>query len=430
MVLLFAIDVEGDSSFKSVPAEDGNEVVEVVLVAIEILVGAVAGERTEAGDGESGDAAEGDGKGHIGDLDVGRVFAADQADGTAGNCAVAPGIATFVVEARGNGVGEAGGNTAAGCVGLGLWNQGDRAASEEAAGFLSRDGVVDPADVEVEALAEAVIDFEQFLTGVEAGADGEEDIECALVAIGKLGKDVVYVGLCNRVDAGDAGVGTDAVGPLDFDADGLGELAALELGSGEEGVESVVGDHAAELVRPEEKSFVFDDRATEGVAEVIPAERGTGDVTEVVEEVVGGIGVVAIEPVDVAVEFVGTGAGDDVDLSGSTAPEFGGVCATESFEFGDGIDAGESEEREVGATVEVVGAVHHEGVTRGASAVEREGDDVGAAVRILQADVELVGSGGGSDARHEGEELDVVAIVERKFADFPARDKTFGRSVL
>lgn len=216
----------------------------------------------------------------------------------------------------------------------------------------------------------------------------------------------------------------------DLDADGLGELTALELGGGEEGVEGVVGDDAAIFLRPEEESFVFHNGAGEGVASVVPTQGWTADVAQVVEEVISGVSVVAIEPVDAAVELVGTGAGDDVDLAGSAAAELGRVSAAVGLELGDGVDAGEGQQGEVGAAIEIVGAVDHVGAAGGAATVEREGDDVGAAVGILEADVEFVGGGGGRDAGQELEQLDVVAIVEGELADFLAGDEAFGGGVL
>jgi len=47
-----------------------------------------------------------------------------------------------------------------------------------------------------------MVDFEKLLAGVEDGADGEEYVEVAGVAIGELREDVLNVGAGDGVDGG------------------------------------------------------------------------------------------------------------------------------------------------------------------------------------------------------------------------------------
>ena len=165
----------------------------------------------------------------------------------------------------------------------------------------------------------------------------------------------------------------------------------MQFGSaGDVGEEVAVGDDAAHFLGEEEEGVIPPDGAADGAAEVVVAQRGNRNVVAVVEIGVGVEHIVAEELVEVPVELVGAGAGDDVDLPAGAAAEFGVVVAALHGELGDGVDAGIGEQREVRAAVHVVRAVDVPGVLRGAAAVDGEVDLVRSADGIRDADVELI----------------------------------------
>ena len=140
------------------------------------------------------------------------------------------------------------------------------------------------------------------------------------------------------------------------------------------------------------------DGAAEGEAEDVVAVGRDVSAEEVVGVAVGVEVVVAEVLVGAAVDGVGAGLGDDVDLAGGVAAELGAVLSAEGLELGDGVGAGIGVEREVGAAVEVVRAVNGPVVGGGAAAVDGEGDGAGSAVDAGRAAGEVVGSAAEDDA--------------------------------
>ena len=99
------------------------------------------------------------------------------------------------------------------------------------------------------------------------------------------------------------------------------------------------------------------DRAAEGKSKIVVAQRGTSEAFKIVKKVVGGEEIVAEKFIGAAMESIGSRASYYVDLSASATSEFGVVIAAQDLEFRDGINAGKSQQRLVGAAVDVVGAV-------------------------------------------------------------------------
>jgi hypothetical protein len=106
-----------------------------------------------------------------------------------------------------------------------------------------------------------------------------------------------------------------------------------------------------------------------------------------------------------AVEGIGAGLEDDVDLAAGVAGEGGVVVAGEDFEFADGVDGGGDADA-VKLRVAVVDAVKGEAVGGVASAIGIEGE-----VAADGAGGALGGEGDAGD--EEGEGLEVAAVEGR-----------------
>src|SRR6266404_6192022 len=125
-------------------------------------------------------------------------------------------------------------------------------------------------------------------------------------------------------------------------------------------------------------------------------------------------------------KVTGSGAGNDIDLRPGRAAGLGVVDAANNAKFADGIDTGERQQREIGATVHVVSAVDLPIVLFSPVAVDLEAHQV-STNRCGGPRKNLVGVAGIRRARHQEHELRVVAAVEREFAELKARNYS-GRS--
>ena len=85
-------------------------------------------------------------------------------------------------------------------------------------------------------------------------------------------------------------------------------------------------------------------------------------------------------------ELVRAAAGHHVDFPAGAATVLGKIVGAQDVELGDGIDAGIGKQGEVGAAVDVIGAVDLPVVLRGPRAVDREVDLVRGADRVAHAD--------------------------------------------
>ena len=171
----------------------------------------------------------------------------------------------------------------------------------------------------------------------------------------------------------------------------------------------------------------FDGAGEEGaVAAQRTVERGLGLVLPAVGTGAGfGLGVAGLdegiggEEVDVAVESVGAGEGDHVEIAAGGAAEFGSDVGGGDAELGDGL-LPDGDAAGAGGFVAVVQAIDGEAVVARAHAGEGE-----AAIRRGAAHAglgaERVGAGGGRDAGREQDDAQVAAILRGSlFEDFAA----------
>ena len=161
-----------------------------------------------------------------------------------------------------------------------------------------------------------------------------------------------------------------------FDSGRVGEIAETGLVIRNEGD---VGDAeilAVAFVVGEEKELVFFDRTTEGGAVVVALELGDAGLVEVVAGVEEAV---AKELVDVTVELVGAGGGDDGDLRAIALAVGSGVGVGDDVEFANAVDAEELAGGAAGSDVDercagVLDAVEEEEIVLGATA--RDGEHV------------------------------------------------------
>jgi hypothetical protein len=273
----------------------------------------------------------------------------------------------------------------------------------------------------------------QILHGVICGVAAEELAGGAEVAVIASLEEVLVDGLGEAEHViGEAAAAGGAVGAGNFieertnggveEDDGL----AGAVGSGEDTVAGVVvgdggDDGAAEaiaeaFVGKEEEVLVLADGAAEAAAELVALEFGAAGG---VKEVAGVEVVVAVEVVEAAVELVGAGLGERVDLSAGVAAELGGVVVHFDAKLANGLDA---ESGAGGRTGRAVGEV----VLRGAI----DEIDVGTGILAVDAHAEAVGNHGaaiamrkGDDAGLEESEIGIVATVEGQVAHGGFRDE-------
>ena len=105
------------------------------------------------------------------------------------------------------------------------------------------------------------------------------------------------------------------------------------------------------------------------------------------------------------------------------------VYATDHAKLADGVDAGEREQCEVGAAVDVVSTVDLPIVFLPAVAVNLKSHHVGAN-RSRSSREDLVGVAGIGSSRHQKHQLRVVAAVERKLAQLHAGNHARGGGAL
>src|SRR5712664_591198 len=125
-------------------------------------------------------------------------------------------------------------------------------------------------------------------------------------------------------------------------------------------------------------------------------------------------------------KVTGSGAGNDIHLCPGRAAGLGVVHAANHTKLADGVDAGEREQCEIGAAVDVVRAVDLPIVLFSPVAVDLEAYQV-STNRCGGPRKNLVSVAGIRRARHQEHELRVVAAVEREFAELKARNYS-GRS--
>src|ERR1700756_3049512 len=176
-----------------------------------------------------------------------------------------------------------------------------------------------------------MVDLKSFLPEVEQVASGKTKGAIGSRR-GKLGVNVLDVSGCCGIKVGDLcgrGPNTKLRNRIDdrFGADRGGERT-LQLRAGwyARTGEGGVVDHAAPFLGVKEESISETgnaDRAAEGKAKIVVAQRGTAESLEVIEEVVGGEKVVAEKFVSAAMEGISSRTGDYVDLSAGAATEFG-----------------------------------------------------------------------------------------------------------
>ena len=235
------------------------------------------------------------------------------------------------------------------------------------------EGVVAAVDVPVEAREEEVLLLE---AGRRRSADGDvTDVQEKVDAGGTLRRGDGGRAL-RRGDGGRAGGGARG---RQRDDVGVGVEDAADL------AEAIVGEEVEEPV--------LDDGAADGAAELLLLVDGLGEqegVSVVVERLVLVVGIERVEVgiaevvEGVAVDGVGAGLGDGVDLTAGGLAELDGVvggCGLELLDGVDGVDVGGTGGAAAGLGEEhliVVGAVDVVLVVEAADAVEA--DEAGAAV--------------------------------------------------
>jgi hypothetical protein len=208
------------------------------------------------------------------------------------------------------------------------------------------------------------------------------------------------------------------------------ELPIHHPGIGNGGCRIGVGNDAAGFVGEEEESLVallvdfgYPNRTADGASEVViaqggPLGNGSGGV---VEKAVGVENVIAEELVNAAVNIPGSRTRNHVNLCARRAAGLRIVRTSNDAEFTDRINAGKREERQIGAAVDVVGAVNLPIVFLAAAAVDLESHRVGAN-RGRSAGKDLVRIAGIGSARDQEDKLGVVATVKRELFQLGARN--------
>ena len=192
-----------------------------------------------------------------------------------------------------------------------------------------------------------------------------------------------------------------------------------------------VGDDAAELLRDEEERLVAAvvnlrnvNGTADGVAKIVVAQRWARDAVQLIEVVVGVQVVVAEELISATVQLVGAGPRNHVYLAGSRATVLRGVGVAQRLKFGNRIDAGEREQRQIRAAVHVIGTVDRPVVGTGTLTANRKGNRIGAAQRVGGSEIDLVRGAGKSDARLQAKQLLVIACAQFKLAHLRTVDQT------
>ena len=344
------------AEFEAVLAADPADVIDDLILLNGELAAFLGGgaEGLEAGGGEVGEVAVGDAfQAQLG----GPGLAAAEGDGVVD--AVGVGHPEIVDDGGGDGAGPV-------AVEVVLMAESDGvgigAGVEIDAGFVGVVGVVEIAAGEAVLGAEVVIDFGGVVVAGEAVDEvGAEVIGSGRAVGGAVGERVEGDDLeADRIEAGggDAVAGEQGArqaagdvlgggGVVDGDqhvvvADGLREVpGALEGGGNGEGGDGAIAAAGA-FVGEEKEGFVLDDRAAEGTAVDVVAERGFGlfAVDDGGEEV----GRVELFVADVfeqgAVERVGTALGGGDDDAAVGAAVFGGVAVGHDLHFGYRLDRG------------------------------------------------------------------------------------------
>src|SRR5690242_10353936 len=228
-------------------------------------------------------------------------------------------------------------------VGGGCGNSRNAETGKESCWFLRGNRIVEVSSKNAEFRRESMVDANVLFAVVKRIAP---DPSYGLVGeIGKrrnLCEDVLDVRGRHRVDvrycvSGCRAVaarvvrGTNRDGQCATDLGLRGQFAARK---------GIVRDHAPPLLRIEEESLVFRDRAAHSEAEIVPAQRWAGNSKTIVEEVVCGHDVIAEKFVSTAVERIRARTGYYVDDSSGTAAVLGQIAGAQHFELRNGIDAG------------------------------------------------------------------------------------------
>ena len=182
---------------------------------------------------------------------------------------------------------------------------------------------------------------------------------------------------------------------------------------------------AVPLFRPEEEDFVLLDRTTDGVAEVVAAQkvllsahRIAGDAADflLAEEKVFGIEhVVAAVIVGIPVKLVSATFRDEVDLGAASSAILWTVAVAQDLKFLDGVHRGIDENGALRSYVIVIGPVHLPLVGVGRCAAER---DVHPRQQPL---ILIVKPSSHGSARHQCGQLDEVAAVQWQLAHLVAQ---------
>ena len=443
-VFRLVVAVHRDAQLDRVAALDPGEVVEPGVVAVQLVVGAISKDAGSTRNGHGRHHALRVGEG-FGGVDVRAVGLGGEADGGGFDAALRKVEADLIQQGRPDGVDGVNHEAASGRIGVGDGAARNGVALKEPARLRGGNGIHFKTAPEVEGLAEAVIHAADFLAAVvqvalreEAGGGGGHRIgggqrqlaEDVLDVSRRIRVDLAGGNLCHRHGTRRAG----AVGQGETDR--LDQRAGDHASGGQRGIEGGVGDDLALLFGEEEERLILVlvefagniHRAADSAAIIVPAQRGNlGRAVDhvhpvgVVGPVVGSQSVVSKELVEAAMELAAAAFGDHVDLPATRAAAVGGVEAALHLELIDGVHAGEGHQREVAAAIHVVGAVHGPVVGRSAVAVDRVGQGGGGAGRRGVADVEFIGGAGGH-ARHQADQLLVVAGGEGQFAHLDASD--------
>ncbi len=167
------------------------------------------------------------------------------------------------------------------------------------------------------------------------------------------------------------------------------------------------------LIIGEKENLVLPDRAADGSPELVLVKRAARG-----RKIVAGIEIrVAQEFEDIAVECVGAGLRDHVDLASAELAVFRVEVAGENPELGDGIQVGNDRRAHVDVLFDVA-SIQHKAVGEFPLAVDRDGAGIQIAGGRKCADAHILAvfgcqRGDGNDAGLKGKQVREAAAIER-----------------